>query len=246
MKLKVNPEYASLNPPLSPEEYEDLKASIKHDGIRTDLHVLRDGTILCGHNRYKIGKELDIPDEKIPHKIVDIPDEIDRKIYVIADNLYRRQLTTPWRIELTSVLDTFEREKAEQRRKSTLKKGNKAPDVENLPPRDKQGKSRDKLGEKAGVSGKTYEKAIKVKEQKPEIWRSEVLEGKKSIDKAYREIVIVEKTGLLPEGNYQDFGSLSNPNEILEPSKKKMDTIICKYCQKSLFIKKQNGKYYVE
>ena len=29
-------------------------------------------------------------------------------------------------------------------------------------------------------------------------------------------------------------------------SKKKMDTIICKYCQKSLFIKKQNGKYIVE
>lgn len=192
MEFKINPEYENLNPPLSREEAEDLKTSIKHSGIRTELHVLSDGTILCGHNRYNIAKELKIPEDQIPYKIIDIPDELDCKIYIIEDNLYRRQLSAPWRIELTSVVDKLERDKAKQRKKSTQLKGKNSDGVPiigggNISTTEEKGKSRDKLGEKAKVSGKTYERAIKVKEEKPDLWKK-CLDDEKTINSAYKEI----------------------------------------------------------
>lgn len=192
-KLKINHEYEKLNPPLSREELENLRISIRHDSIRTQLHVLQDGTILCGHNRYNLAKEENISDENIPYKIVDISDENDRKIYIIQDNLYRRQLTSAWRIELVSVLDKIEREKSKKQQEATYpKKGEQGFSVvENLPPHEK-GKSRDKLGEKAKVSGKTYQKAIKVKEEDPELWQ-EVLNEERSIDGAFKTVKKIEK-----------------------------------------------------
>jgi len=56
-------------------------------------------------------------------------------------------------------------ERAKARRKATLKRGDKKPDVENLPQRDEQGKARDEAGEAFGVSGKQVDKATKVLSQ---------------------------------------------------------------------------------
>ena len=81
-------------------DYEGLKEDIKQNGIKVDLHVTKSNTILCGHQRWNIAKEIGLKD--VPVKIVDI-DEKDKdkvKLYVINDNLLRRHLTKEQRAKL--------------------------------------------------------------------------------------------------------------------------------------------------
>jgi len=71
-------------------DYDALKEDIKQNGIKVDLHITKDNTILCGHQRWEIAKEIDL--KEVPVKIINIKDnEIEE--YVIKDNLLRRQLT---------------------------------------------------------------------------------------------------------------------------------------------------------
>lgn len=60
MILKINKEFQSLIPPLSIEEYQQLEKNIIADGCREPL-VVWQGTIVDGHNRYKICTEHNIP-----------------------------------------------------------------------------------------------------------------------------------------------------------------------------------------
>jgi len=177
MKLKIDKEYEKLLPDLSEEEYQSLKKSIEENGIRVKLQVLKDGTIVCGHNRYKIANELGIID--IPHEIVDVVGEDEIQKYIIEDNLFRRQLNTAWKVQLAEKLEELEKKKAKQRQ------GTRTDIVVDLPQSDK-GKSRDKVAEKLGISGSTYSRAKKVKESDPGLWKK-TLDGKISVDKAYKE-----------------------------------------------------------
>lgn len=52
-KLKIDPQYEKLIPPLSAEEFKYLEVNIKRDGCREPLCVW-ENTIIDGHNRYKI------------------------------------------------------------------------------------------------------------------------------------------------------------------------------------------------
>jgi len=99
-------------------DYENLLNSIKVNGILTPIKVLKDGTILCGHNRYKIWtKELENDEEKIPYEIINIePTDKNGRItrnlyeYIIGDNLDRRNFTMKEKIEqgiLYLGIDTF-------------------------------------------------------------------------------------------------------------------------------------------
>jgi len=87
-KLKIHPknqEYFS-DPPS--EKYEEIKQSIEANGIRDPLKVLPDYTIIAGHQRYKIAKELGL--EKVPVIIYEISEE-EAEYLLIADNEERRQ-----------------------------------------------------------------------------------------------------------------------------------------------------------
>lgn len=53
MQLKIDPEFQSLIPPLSPDEYKQLEANIIEDGCMDPL-VYWNGTLIDGHNRYRI------------------------------------------------------------------------------------------------------------------------------------------------------------------------------------------------
>jgi len=74
-------------------DYDALKEDIKQNGIKVDLHITKNNTILCGHQRWEIAKELGL--KKIPIKIINIDENDEKKVkeYVIKDNLLRRQLT---------------------------------------------------------------------------------------------------------------------------------------------------------
>jgi len=60
MELKINEKFKTVIPPLSAEEYNNLRDSIAHEGCR-DAIIVWDGVIVDGHHRYAICTELNIP-----------------------------------------------------------------------------------------------------------------------------------------------------------------------------------------
>lgn len=89
-------------------DYKALKGDIEAKGVKVALHILPNKTILAGHNRWSIAKELGI--EQVPCEFVTnlkSPEEI--KEYVIKDNLFRRQLNPQQRYFLWGQLSkTYE------------------------------------------------------------------------------------------------------------------------------------------
>jgi hypothetical protein len=186
MEFKINKDYLNWCPRLNREDYERLEKSIKKSGINTELHVLSDGTILCGHTRYEIAKKLDISDKDIPYKIVDIPEEYDRIHYLIDDNISRRQLNLAQKIQLGTQLEEVEKAKAQERLQQSGEKFGKG--MEKFPhPINDVGTTRDKVGERLGISGRTYEMGKKVMKEKPEEFKK-ALNGEISIGKSYLEL----------------------------------------------------------
>ena len=96
-QIRINPEYASLVPGLSPEESESLNQSIKADGLCVPIIVNQDGTILDGHHRYKACQKLGIKPKTI---VREFSDKLEEQLFVINCNLIRRQLNNFQRTEL--------------------------------------------------------------------------------------------------------------------------------------------------
>jgi len=57
--LRTNPKFQEIIPPLSAEEYKNLRESIIAEGCR-DAIIVWDGVIVDGHNRFQICNELNI------------------------------------------------------------------------------------------------------------------------------------------------------------------------------------------
>lgn len=85
-------------------DYEALKEDIKQNGIKVELHITKSNTILCGHQRWSIAKEIGM--KEVPVKIVNIDESDDKKVkeYVIKDNLLRRHLSTEQKYILIATL----------------------------------------------------------------------------------------------------------------------------------------------
>lgn len=92
LQLKVDPELAALFEGLTGWTYEALKKDIKQNGIKVPLVIAQDGTIVCGHQRYKIANELGF--EKIPYIIKQFKEKQEMIDYAVKDNILRRQLNT--------------------------------------------------------------------------------------------------------------------------------------------------------
>ena len=90
MKLNINNKFKNLIPPLEKEEYDTLKNSIISEGCREPL-TLWNGTIIDGHNRYKICSRNNIKFKTINKKF---KDEGEAIIWMIDNQLGRRNIST--------------------------------------------------------------------------------------------------------------------------------------------------------
>src|SRR5215204_6826347 len=88
-QIRINPEYSSLVPELSIEEYESLKQSIKENGLYIPIIINQEGIVLDGHHRYKACQEIGL---KPKTSVREFKDRLDEKLFVIDCNLMRRQL----------------------------------------------------------------------------------------------------------------------------------------------------------
>lgn len=92
-ELTIDPEFKSLIPALSPEEYRLLEESIKAEGCREDLIVWKNGklTVIDGHNRLEICRKYGV---KFGVKVSkDFRCKDDVKEWIITNQLGRRNLT---------------------------------------------------------------------------------------------------------------------------------------------------------
>ncbi|WP_245574421.1 ParB/RepB/Spo0J family partition protein [Desulfovirgula thermocuniculi] len=91
--LKPHPKNAEFFPdPLPDTIRQEMLEDIRKNGIATPLILARDHTILAGHQRWEIARELGF--SHVPAIIRDIdPDSPEAVALLIKDNLLRRQLS---------------------------------------------------------------------------------------------------------------------------------------------------------
>ncbi len=114
-ELKIDPEYESIIPKLSDEEYKLLEANLLADGILMPLVVWND-TIVDGHNRYKIAQQHPELDFEIIEK--EFSDRYDCLAWICKNQLGRRNLTPENRKYLIGKRYEAERKKNGGDRKS--------------------------------------------------------------------------------------------------------------------------------
>jgi ParB-like chromosome segregation protein Spo0J len=177
-QIRINPEYASLVPELSPEESESLNQSIKANGLYVPIIVNQDGTILDGHHRFKACQELGIEPKTI---VREFSDKLEERLFVIDCNLIRRQLNHFQRTELALKSKPI-LEAIVKGNESLGGKGDR-----NLTP---LGRVNDRIGERAGVSRDTVSKVEKILENKriSDKTKEDLRSGKLSINEAYEMV----------------------------------------------------------
>jgi len=89
-EIFIDSEFANYIRPLSDEEFEKLKESIKLEGIRDPL-VVWNGFLIDGYHRYKIATELGIEFKTVE---INLYDKEAVKEWMIKNQLGRRNLTS--------------------------------------------------------------------------------------------------------------------------------------------------------
>lgn len=148
MSIKIDPEFRSYIPALSPEEYAQLEANIVSEGCRDPLVVWGD-TLIDGHNRYEICTAHGLPYQTVQKDFADREAALD---WMDAHQLGRRNLTPDQRRLLLG------------RRYNRLKQAKTDNLVQNSPNRQSDGSGESTAGRIAkehGVSASTVERAGK-------------------------------------------------------------------------------------
>lgn len=179
MNAKIDPEFRDLCRKLTGDEFNQLEQNILIDGVRESI-ILWDGIIVDGHNRYSICVK-----HNLKYGTVDksFGSRDDAKLWIINNQLGRRNLTDLDRVALLESKRPILEKHAKDAKISQLKQGDKVPVVPNLAPRETTGKVRDQLAKEAGVSKMTYEALRKVNREGTEELKQAVRDKKVSASK---------------------------------------------------------------
>ena len=196
MSIIIDPEFKSLIPPLSVEEYNGLQASIVAEGCR-DALVTWNGILLDGHNREEICRVHGIKYRTEPVK-GGLPDRLAAKIWIRANQANRRNLSDDARAMNAMELAELWGEQAKQERaakgtpaREAKKKGItlQTTSVCKVKPAPT---SRTKAAKVARVSERKMRKAKSVKEKAPDL-AAKVAVDQMSLRAAEKEIGKREK-----------------------------------------------------
>lgn len=181
--LTVDEEFKALIPPLSEEEHRMLEESLIANGCEMPILVW-DGCIVDGHNRYAICHEHGIPFAQ-EGKRFESRSEV--KLWMLRNQLGRRNLNSFQRSEMALKLKDTVAELSEKRMRAGVKV--EADPGEIFPQGPEKGRTLDKLGKLAGVSGRTLRKVETIIENADEDTKNELRKGKKKIQSAYEDVV---------------------------------------------------------
>ncbi|MCL2572362.1 MAG: hypothetical protein FWE11_08150 [Defluviitaleaceae bacterium] len=97
IKLKIDPEFKALIPPLLDDELNQLEENILSQGRCRDAITIWKGVILDGHNRYSICQKHNIPFNTIN---IHLANRKDAYIWILENQLGRRNISKAMKIEL--------------------------------------------------------------------------------------------------------------------------------------------------
>ena len=178
--VKIDPEFQSLIPPLSSEEFQQLTENCKRDGILDSLKVWN-GILIDGHNRYRIAEEWDL---NYQTEEMDFTDRGAVIRWIIMNQFGRRNLSAYDRSVLALKLKPMIAEKAKENIKAT-QNNNSASAYQKS---EKQVNTTKELAKVAGVSHDTIHKVETIESKASEPLKEQVKAGQKTINQAYLEI----------------------------------------------------------
>ena len=196
MSIKIDPEFKSLIPPLSPDEFQMLEENCKNYRIRDALVVGvfpgSDGTVLIdGHNRYEIAKKNNLAYEV---KRIDFESREDAIDWIIRNQLGRRNIPKYVRGELILRLKPVIAEKA----KENLHQGQE-PLQKSVNPVNTQ----KELAKLAGVSHDTIHKVEKIQAEASEDTKQKLRKGDISINQAFNRLPSQQNRNIVKEATRQ-------------------------------------------
>lgn len=180
--IRIDPEFQSLIPPLSDDEFRQLEENCVQDGIRDPLVVWHvpngDDILIDGHNRFKIAANHGGIPFDVKRMRFDVRNDV--KAWIIKNQFGRRNLSAYDRSILALKLKPViaEQAKAQQVRKSVSQKS-----VEQKPIDTQK-----ELAKVAGVSHDTIHKVETIEKKATDRTRQLVREGKLSINQAYNSV----------------------------------------------------------
>jgi ParB-like chromosome segregation protein Spo0J len=181
MELAIHPELEQLCRALTPDEYAGLEASLLAEGCREALAVWGDEgrhILLDGHHRFKLCRQYDLAFDIVV--IEAVHSLLDAKIWMLQNQMARRNLTRYERAEKVLQLEPLLEQQAAERMKA-----GKAPDpVTN----SSQGRTRTQLAEAAGVSEDTIRKAKIISQEADEPTKVALRTGERTIHSVYVEL----------------------------------------------------------
>jgi phage N-6-adenine-methyltransferase len=203
--MEIDPEFKSLIRILDAEESRVLTESILTEGCREPI-ITWQGLIIDGHNRYKICNENNIPFKTTE---IEFSSREDAKIWIIKNQLGRRNLNIAERASLALKLEPLIAAKAKERQIATLKRGDVMPDTQKSAER---GETREELAKVAGVSHDTIDKMKVIEESGNEELKKAVLAGDVKINAAATTIKTMEKVQLFTSETDEWY----TPKEIID------------------------------
>ena len=190
-EYKIDPELNEVLPDLSNEDYKALEESLLTEGFKGAPIIIWQGKdiIIDGHNRYQICKKHNIPFEA---KEIEFSNKDEVTLWMVKQQMVRRNLTPLQRIELAEKYRPMYRKKAKENQgtRNDLKNNITA----NLPQSSSNSdKKRNSTVDKqlsyiAGTSERTYRMGAKILNSGDETLIGEVKSGEKTINRAYNEL----------------------------------------------------------
>jgi len=172
-ELKLHP-HQYLIPPMSEEDYNNLKEDIKRNGILQPIDITYNNVILDGHHRVKAAKELGIKEVevRIPELLY-----VDEDEYLISVALNRRHLTEGQKAVLAnnySKILSKKRESEAGKKAVTIreiKRGNIDEETVSTSMNEEQERSRKIAAERWKVSEWKVRIAHEIEKTAPEVYK---------------------------------------------------------------------------
>ena len=164
-------------------EYNSLKSSIAYKGIQTPVVINQNNVILDGHHRVRVCRELSI--ENVPVLVKSFDSKLDEQAFVIFANLIVQKA------ELFMKLAKIESDRTRQRQRQGYK--------DQLAPNDAKGKTSEIIARQAGLSPRTYERAVFVIKHADPKTKERLRCGNLSISKSYNYYQRLQKRKKLQE-----------------------------------------------
>ena len=179
-ELSISEKLDKALPPLTEGELSLLTESILTEGCREPI-VVFNGTVIDDHNRYRICREHNIP---FAITEMEFDDEDDALLWIIKNQLGRRNIPDFVKGELVLPLEAQLREEAKKR----MGRRKKEETLADLPNNNEPLNTRDTLAEIAGISSRTLGTVKKLIELADEDTLAKLRAGEISIHGAYKAI----------------------------------------------------------